>query len=203
MHSDFQPVFGLHLYEYLLIIEPAEPVQKQLKAFKQYFLKSHRYPNAIVSKSHITLMRFVQYDSYEKHIVNELHRLAAAVAPFDVELQGFGTFGHTLFVDVKSANPILELVAMRRRELRPLLNGRKAQGPYFVTKPHVTIARNLTPAQNDAIWPIWNRTKYRGTFPAKYMMLLRRMVGTPTYSVVRKFNFLGISPRFTQGKLFA
>ncbi len=195
--------FGLHLCEYLLIIEPVDLVQKQLRAFKQYFLKSHRYPNAIVSKSHITLMRFIQYDSYEKHIVKELQQLAATVAPFDVELQGFGSFGHTLFVDVKSSSPIIGLVSKRRRELRPLVNGVKGHPPYFTTKPHITIARKLTPPQNEAIWPIWNRTKYSGVFRARNMTLLKRMVGTQRYAVVRKFNFLDMPPPFTQGKLFA
>ena len=195
--------FGLHLCKYLLIIEPIDQVQKHLQGFKQYFLKNHRYPNAIVSKSHITLMRFIQYDSYEKHIIKELQLLASAVTPFDVELQGFGSFGHTLFVDVKSAGPILGLVSKRRRELRPLVNGVKGHPPYFVTKPHITIARKLTPPQNDAIWPIWRRTKYNGVFRAKNMTLLRRMVGTPTYTIVQKFNFLGMPPQFSQGKLFA
>lgn len=201
--NTFQSSFGFYLFEYLLILEPIGPIKKQLAAFKQYFLKSHRYPNAIISKSHITLMRFIQYDSYEKQIIQELQRLAAAVAPFNVELQGFGSFGHTLFADVKSSGPILDLVMKRRRELRPLLTGRKAHAPYFVSKPHITIARNLTPSQNDAIWPIWNKTNYAGSFQAKHMTLLKRPVGTLRYTVVRKFNFLGILPQFIQGKLFA
>ncbi len=194
--------FGFSLYEYLLIIEPNEQIQKQLRAFKQYFLKSYRYPNAIVSKGHITLMRFIQYDTYEPQIIKKLDQLASATLPFDIKLEGFGSFGHTLFVDVKSIEPIRKLVASRRSELRSLLNT-KGYSTYFVTKPHVTIARNLTPSQNDAIWPTWNRTKYTGTFQAKNMILLKRKIGGHPYSVVRKFSFLGLLPRFTQGKLFA
>lgn len=195
--------YGLHLHEYLLIIEPSGIVQKQLRAFKQYFISSHCYPNAIVSKSHITLMRFLQYDSYEKHITRELQRLATTAAPFDVKLRGFGTFGHTLFVDVKSTAPILQLVSQHRHTLRPLVSRVKGHTAHFVTKPHITIARKLTPRQNAAIWPIWNRTEYSGEFRARNMTLLRRRVGTPTYATVQKFDFLGIPPVFTQGKLFA
>lgn len=202
MSTLFQPRFGFHLYEYLLILEPVADAQKQIRAFKDYFKKSHHYPNAIVSKAHITLMRFVQYDTYEQRIINQLQQLAAAVTPFTVELQGFGSFGHTLFVDVKPVDNIRELVYLHRHALRPLLNS-KGFSPYFVTKPHVTIARNLTPAQHETIWPIWNRTKYRGSFPANNMTLLKRKVGTFRYSVVQKFNFLGLSPHVTQGRLFA
>ena|SRR5690606_35768497 len=191
-----------HLYEYLLIIEPVAAVQKQIRAFKAYFRKSYRYPNAIVSKGHITLMRFVQYDTYEKQIIRQFQQLAASVRPFNVELQGFGSFGHTLFVDVKSAGNIFELISLHRNELRPLINT-KGFTPHFVSKPHVTIARNLTPSQTETIWPVWNRTKYHDSFQAKSMILLKRKKGTAPYSVVHKFNFLGILPRFTQGNLFA
>src|SRR5690606_18146627 len=133
------PRYGLHLYEYLLIIEPDRLVQKQLQAFKQYFISNHRYPNAIVSKSHITLMRLIQYDSYEKHIIRALQQVAAQANPFDVELRGFGSFGHTLFVDITPADPIIQLVATHRQALRPLVSGVKGHAVRFVTKPHITI----------------------------------------------------------------
>src|SRR3546814_5979799 len=87
--------YSLHLYEYLLIIEPSVLVQRQIKAFKQYFLSSHRYPNAIVSKGHLTLMRFIQYNSYEKHMIREFQRIATMTNHFDVDLRGFGSFGHS------------------------------------------------------------------------------------------------------------
>lgn len=202
MSATFKQNFGFQLCEYLLIIEPADQAKKQLRAFKQYFLKSYRYPNAIISKSHITLMRFIQYDSYEKRIIEELQRLGASVAPFDIELQGFGSFGHTLFVDIASAASILDLVGKRRQALRPMLSNNKLHPPYFVTKPHVTIARNLTPLQNETIWATWRKTNYHSTFRAKYMILLKRQMGTNTYSIVRKFNFLGVLPQVIQGKLF-
>ena len=201
MSISFQPRYGFHLFEYLLIIEPDAAVQKQIQAFKEYFIKSHRYPNAIVPKGHITLMRFIQYDTYEKRIIGQLGQLAASITPFTIELQGFGSFGHTLFVDVKSPDHLRELISLHRQELRPLLNTKGT--PYFAMKPHVTIARNLTPSQHETIWPVWNRTKYRGSFPAKSMILLKRRVGTSRYSVAQKFNFLGILPQFIQGKLFA
>ncbi|MFC3198346.1 2'-5' RNA ligase family protein [Parapedobacter deserti] len=198
-----QQAITYQLYEYLLIIKPADHAQKAIEAFKRYLVNSHRYHNAIVSKGHITLMRFLQYESYEQRIIQRLQQIADTIRPFDVELQGFGSFGHTLYIDVKSADPIRQLVAMQRQALRPLLNGSKALTPYFVTKPHVTIARKLTPPQNDAIWPIWKRTHYHDKFRAKNMILLRRMAGTLRYSTVKKFNFLGL-PRFgTQGSLFA
>ncbi|WP_262245868.1 2'-5' RNA ligase family protein [Parapedobacter soli] len=203
MNAVYPHHYGLHLYEYLLILEPNGLVQKQLRSFKQYFLSNHRYPNAIVSKGHITLMRFIQYGSYEKSIIRELQRIADIATPFNVELCGFGSFGHTLFVDVRSPAPILQLASRHRQQLRPLVNGVKGHPARFVTKPHITIARQLTPSQHAAIWPIWNRTEYNGEFRARNMTLLRRRAGTLTYSTVHKFDFLGLSPMFIQGKLFA
>ncbi|SKB27838.1 2'-5' RNA ligase [Parapedobacter luteus] len=195
---------GYRLCEYLLIIEPTDQAKKQIQAFKQYFIKCHRYQNAIVSKGHITLARFLQYEHREQRIVQKLQQLADCTQPFQVELQNFGSFGHTLFIDIKSADPILQVVAMHRHELRPLINGPKHVAPYFATKPHITIARNLTPSQNEAIWPIWERTRYNETFSAKNMVLLKRIAGIRSpYTIVRKFDFLGLLPAVVQGKLFA
>ncbi|SEK30688.1 2'-5' RNA ligase family protein [Parapedobacter koreensis] len=195
---------GYHLQEYLLIIEPIDQAQKQIQAFKRYFIKNHRYHNAIVSRGHITLMRFLQHEHVEQRIVQKLQQLANSIQPFEVELQNFGSFGHTLFIDVKSADPILQLVATHKQELRPLLSGAKHLAPYFAAKPHITIARNLTPAQHEIIWPIWKRTRYHDTFRANNMVLLKRAAGIQSrYAVVRKFDFLGLLPPFIQGKLFA
>lgn len=202
MSSSSPRSFEFQLYEYLLILAPDEPVQQELQAFKRYFLKSHPYPNAIVTKGHITLMRFIQYDSYEKPIVSGLRQLATSTIPFDVKLQDFGSFGHTIFVDIKSAAPILELVSKHKNALRPLFNKNNAFAPHFVTKPHITIARNLTPTQNNYVWPIWNRTRYRSMFQAKDMVLLRRKTGNHGYTVLYKFHFLGLPPAFKQGELF-
>ncbi len=196
-------LLGCRLHEYLLIIEPSSQTQKELQAFKRYFTMCHQYPNAIVSKSHITLLRFLQYESYEKRIVHRLQQLADLAMPFNVELAGFGSFGHTLYVDIKSTRPILELVSTYRQGLRPWIYGMKGSSPYYVTKPHITIARNLTPSQGETVWPIWRNTRYCSSFQAKNMTLLKRLVGTHSYSVVRKFNFLGLLPPVVQGKLFA
>lgn len=203
MNPLFSSPLTPQLNEYLLIIAPDEPVQRQLQAFKRDFLSKHPYANAIVSKSHISLMRFLQYDSYEKQIVRELQLLAASVMPFDVELRDFGSFGHTIFVDVKSVNPILDLVSKRRSALSHLFSKYKGFSPRFVTKPHITIARNLTPMQGNYVWPIWNRTKYQGSFSAKDMVLLKRKAGASGYTVANKFQFLGLPPAYRQGELFA
>ena len=203
MNALMYQAYGIHLCDYLLIIEPAEPVRSQLKAFKAYFLKTHRYPNAIVTKGHLTLARFFLSASYEKQIIRKLERLAITVIPFEVELQGFGSFGHSLYLDVKSSAPIHNLLSSQRRQLRPILNSSTLAPPYFSSKPHLTIARGLTPAQHDVIWPIWNRTKYTGKFAATHMTLLKRPLGGVSYTVVRRFHFQAIPPAYVQGSLFA
>jgi 2''-5'' RNA ligase len=199
MNTLFPHAHGFSLYEYLLIIEPTERAQKEIQAFKRYFIKNYPYRNAIVSKAHITLARFVQYGSFESRIIQRLQSLASHVAPFDIILDGFGTFGHTIFVDVVPSEPMAQLINMHRQELRPLLGSRGT----FASKPHITIARKLTPDQNNVVWPMWRRTLYRSSFRAKNITLLRRPAGTHGYALVKRFSFLGLPSFSTQGRLFA
>ena len=148
-------------------------------------------------------MLFIQNDSYERCLIKKFQQLPAMANPFDVDLCGFGSFDHTLFVDIKSGTPVLQLVTTHRHTLRPLVNGSNGHSVRFTGKPHITIARKLTPSQHASIWPIWRRTQYSSTFRARNMTLLKRQVGTYQYSTVHKFDFLGLPPAFTQGKLFA
>ncbi|WP_257666149.1 2'-5' RNA ligase family protein [Parapedobacter tibetensis] len=193
---------GLTLNEYLLIIEPEASVKQQIQRFKRYFIQSYRFSNAIVTRTHLTLMRCLQYESYESRFVQKLRNISATVSPFDIELQGFGNFGHTLYIDVKTIHPILDVVSNRKEEIKPFVNRNMKQAPFFVKKPHITIARQLTPTQCNMVWALWSRAKYEGRFHAKKMLLLKRRVGTRTYRKVEKFTFRGQIPYPIQGRLF-
>lgn len=193
---------GLNLNEYLLIIEPETEIKQQIQQLKQLFTQRYRFNNAIVSKTHLTLMRCLQYESYEGLITQKLQNIAASTTPFSIHLQGFGNFGHTLYVNVKTAVPIVEIVANRRKELRPFVYNQLKTSPFFVTKPHITIARRLTPAQCSMVWAGWSRIPFEGHFRARNMLLLKRRVGTHRYRKVEKFTFSGRVPRTIQGRLF-
>lgn len=193
---------GLNLNEYLLIIEPEPGVRQQIQSLKRLFKQRHRFENAIITKAHLTLMRCLQYESYEQLIIRKLKAISATVAPFGIELQGFGNFGHALYIDVKNRSPILDIVSNRKAELKPYVYSKSGGTPFFVTKPHITIARRLTPTQCDMAWAIWSRIPYNGGFRAKEMLLLKRRVGTNAYRSVQRFTFGGPVPRLTQGKLF-
>lgn len=193
---------GLHLNEYLLIIEPEPRIKQQIKSLKQLFKQRHRFENAIVSKAHLTLMRCLQYESYEQLIVQKLRAISTSVAPFGIELQGFGNFGHALYIDVKTHAPILNIVSNRKAELRPYVYSGTKNTPFFVNKPHITIARRLTPTQCQMAWSIWNRASYYGCFQAREMLLLKRRAGTRAYQKVERFSFSGHVPMPTQGVLF-
>jgi len=197
---------GVNLNEYLLIIEPENPIRQQIQSLKRYFKARHRFDNAIVSKAHLTLMRFLQYESYEGLIIRRLRTMASSIEPFIIELQNFGTFGHAIYIDVKTVQPVLDVVYNRRSELRPFVYSDKST-PVFIRKPHITVARRLTPPQCSSVWALWHRMSYHASFRASHMVLLSRRAGTRTYRQVAKFTFGGHhlggqNTYFVQGRLF-
>ena len=194
--------YGLNLNEYLLIIEPETSVRQQIQSLKQAFKDRYRFKNAVISKAHITLMRCLQYESYEQLIVRKLRAMSTCVTPFGVELKGFGNFGHTLYIDVKTHTPILNIVTNRRAELRPFLHNGAKGTPFFTTRPHITIARGLTPTQCQMAWTNWSRMPFCSFFRATEMVLLKRQAGRIGYRRVARFNFTGRVSLPTQGILF-
>lgn len=188
-HQTINPVF-----DYLLIIEPEVSVKKQIRRFQQFFTKNTQFRNAVTSQPHLTLMKALQTEMNELRIVNKLRRLAENIQPFDVRLSGFGVFQNTIYVDVQTVEPILDIVSKKKNEVLAVMNRNMPQAPYFASKPHVTIARGLTQAQRRTVWPTWREANFEEQFTAKRMTLLKRRAGhLEKYQLVEHFAFKGMN----------
>lgn len=186
--------------EYLLVLQLSAEVSEEIKVYKDAFKRTYDFPNAIVTRPHLTLMKFFQYESYEELIIKKIQQLSETVQPFDVQLKDFGTFHHTIYVEVKTVRPILELVHKRKNELKPFLNEPKY---VFITKkPHITIVRGLMESQCRTAWQHWCFKRYQRTFKAVHMTLLRRQSDHVSYEKISTFHFKGLPYPYIQTTCF-
>jgi len=190
-------------HEYLLIIEPKE-VKQQIQAFKEQF-KSYGFKNAQITPAHITVMYFLRYETYEHAIMKKLKQMAAVTRPFEVQLNGFGNFESTtstIYINITTADPILNIVERKKREINPLVKGSKEAKPYYDSKPHITVARGLASEQLQQVWPDWRKESFEASFTAHEMVLLKKAPGG-TYKERARFPFKGEDPgQFVQMSLF-
>lgn len=77
----------------------------------------------------------------------------------------------------------------------------KDNKPYFITEPHLTIARKLLPRQYEKGWLEYQHTNFHGRFIADHALLLKRKAGEK-YKPIEKFVFQNEKEEITQGDLF-
>lgn len=198
----FTSLNGYHLSEYLLVLEPNEALQQKILQLKQHFADTYDCPTAVYSKPHITLLRCLQYTMAESRWLPRLERIISGTDPFLVELSDFCSFPtHTIFIQVKTKNPIIELVRSLR-PLQPMIKTDKAHKPHFIMDPHVTIARKLLPWQYEKGWLEYSNSEFSGRFMADHVLLMRKQMDEKKYEVIKRFQLLGQKQTIEQNSLF-
>ncbi|MCX6208995.1 MAG: 2'-5' RNA ligase family protein [Bacteroidetes bacterium] len=177
--------------DYLLIIEPSNDVKEKVNALKKSFAEKYECTQALHSKPHLTLLRFMQYDMNERNIVRKLELLVNQYAAFMVLLNDFGSFPtHTIYVNVETKNNIVDLV----KSLKPaqaFLKYDKEHKPHFITTPHITITRKLLPWQYEKGWLELSNTHFNTSFMVSNILLLKRNIEQKHYTLAATFELMG------------
>lgn len=191
-----------HLSEYLLVLEPNEALQQKVLQLKQHFAATYDCPTAVYIKPYITLLSCLQYTMAESRWLPRLERIIASTDPFMVELSDFGSFPtHTIFIQVKTKNPIIDLVKSLR-PLQSMIKTDKDHKPHFIMDPHLTIARKLLPWQYEKGWLEYSNSQFTGKFMADHVLLMRKQMDTKKYEVIKRFKLLGQKQTIEQSSLF-
>lgn len=193
---------GFAVAEYLMVLTPREDLCNDIMNIKSGFADKYRHPMAARSKPHLTLLKFLQHEAMENRIVTRFGSICATQPAIKIELHNFGTFpSHTIYINVTSKVPILNLVKALK-EAQPLLKYDANVKPFFITEPHITIARGLVPWQHEKAWPEYSHSSFTGRFIASKMTLLKRKIENKSYKVVADFPFRNLPPDSVQGNLF-
>ena len=202
---DFSNVMpGYKVYEYLLVLNPNEALRNKIMQVKQHFFDTYKNATALYSKSHITLVNFVQYQMTEERLLNRLQAIAMGCPPVKIEMKDYGSFpSHTIFINITSKLPIQNLVKSIRTDAQQLMKLNNENKPHFIMEPHLTVARKLEPWQYEKGWLEYSNLNFTGRFIADAMLLLKRPVGEMKYEIAQRFEFKNLPVATTQGDLFS
>ncbi|WP_255578632.1 2'-5' RNA ligase family protein [Chitinophaga sp. sic0106] len=163
---------------YFIALLPTAEVGKEIIKIKQEFAEQYGPLYALKVLPHITLqVPFTADPALEKAFCDELTEFAKTQAPFEVSLNGFGTFpnkqNRVLFINVEKS----ETMSAMHRQLINFL--RKEFG--FSTMlartgftPHVTVAfKDLDDDQFNKAWPEYENKEYQATFKVNNLYFLR------------------------------
>ncbi|WP_240154977.1 2'-5' RNA ligase family protein [Chitinophaga sp. Cy-1792] len=163
---------------YFIALLPTAEVGKEIIKIKQEFAEQYGPLYALKVLPHITLqVPFTADPALEKAFCDELTEFAKTQAPFEVSLNGFGTFpnkqNRVLFINVEKS----ETMSAMHRQLINFL--RKEFG--FSTMlartgftPHVTVAfKDLDDDQFNKAWPEYENKEYTASFKVNNLYFLR------------------------------
>ncbi|WP_343700961.1 2'-5' RNA ligase family protein [Chitinophaga sp.] len=163
---------------YFIALLPTAEVGKEIIKIKQDFAEQYGPVYALKVLPHITLqVPFTADPSLERAFCEELTEFAKTQAPFEVSLNGFGTFpnkqNRVLFINVEKS----ETMSAMHRQLINFL--RKEFG--FSTMlartgftPHVTVAfKDLEDAVFEKAWPEYENKEYKASFKVNNLYFLR------------------------------
>ncbi|WP_236652896.1 2'-5' RNA ligase family protein [Chitinophaga vietnamensis] len=163
---------------YFIALLPTAEVGKEIIKIKQEFAEQYGPVYALKVLPHITLqVPFTADPALEKAFCDELTEFAKTQAPFEVSLNGFGTFpnkqNRVLFINVEKS----ETMSAMHRQLINFL--RKEFG--FSTMlartgftPHVTVAfKDLEDEQFNKAWPEYENKEYKASFKVNNLYFLR------------------------------
>ena len=194
---------GYRLHEYLLVITPPEELSDRILSLRQGFAEKFDAPSALRGRPQIVLAVFSQREMMEEKILSKLRTVAMSYPSFRVELKDFGSFPtHTLFINVGTKVAIQGLVKEIRSAGQRIMKADNDHKPYFITEPHLSIARNLKPLQYDQAWPEFRQKHFSARFVAYGMNILKKEEGGGPFRLLERMEFRNLPLRTRQGELF-
>ncbi|MBS1626796.1 MAG: 2'-5' RNA ligase family protein [Bacteroidetes bacterium] len=169
---------------------------------KKQFATEFECPSALHGKPQITLLRFLQVEMMERKIIAKIKLLIEAASPFQIVIDGFGSFpSHTIYTNISTKNNIIELVKSLK-SLQPLVKLDKWNKGYFITEPYITIARKLLPFQYEKGWNKYMHENFKASFMVNEVLLLKRQINNKNFLIAKQFLLLNKAvPMVTQNTL--
>jgi 2'-5' RNA ligase len=155
---------------YFIAIYPPQQVIDEIRVFKQDLALNYNNSKAIKNDAHITLFPpFSRELELESDIIDAFERIDTNLNPFEIELNGFGSFPNP-------KNPVLFVHPEQNTNLTELYHSVKRQfnfGKYSFT-PHMTVGyRNLSYENFLKAWEVYKDKPYKTKFIVDKILVLR------------------------------
>lgn len=183
------PDYGL--WEYLLVVPPAQPVYEKVAAYKEVFSDTYKHYRAAVTKPHITVANFLAKEAMEETLIRWMQNIFKTHTSFLVTLTGFNGFApHTLYITIENAAPF-QALATSLQALDGFIQANDCPPLYTVQHPHLTLARKLSPTLYRQAMQHYATQPFAASFVAHELLLLKR---SHQYDACKTLNRFHLPP---------
>ncbi|MFC3159639.1 2'-5' RNA ligase family protein [Chryseobacterium arachidis] len=155
---------------YFIAVYPPQEVIDEIKIFKKDLAENYDNSKALKNDAHITLFPpFSRELELEEDIHEAFQKINTNISPFEVVLNGFGSF-------VNPKNPVLFVRPENNENLQELYSKvtEKFNFIKYSFHPHITVGyRNLTHENFLKAWEAYQHKNYKTKFIVDKILLLR------------------------------
>nr|WP_315025746.1 2'-5' RNA ligase family protein [uncultured Chryseobacterium sp.] len=155
---------------YFIAIYPPQEIIEEVKVFKKDLAIHYGNSKALKNEAHITLFPpFSREIELENDIFDAFQRIETKLTPFEIELNGFGSFS-------QPKNPVIFIHPENNPDLTDLHQRVKKQFNFksYTFTPHMTIGyRDLTWENFVKAWEKYQSSDYKTKFLVDKILLLR------------------------------
>ena len=175
-------------FEYLLVAAPSVTVHQQVIDERNYFSATYQEKGLLNTKPYIKVAKFMAKEAMEETIIRWMNRSLATQPTFSVMLNNFGGFPpHTIFVRVQNLQPFKQLGASLQ-SVNHYITTNNCPPIQWVSKPHLTIARRLSPEIFDKAMLDYSPKTFEASFTINQLVLLRRQQTFDTCKQLTSFH---------------
>jgi 2'-5' RNA ligase len=155
---------------YFIAIYPPQEIIEEVKTFKKDFVENYGNSKALNNDAHITLFPpFSRELELQNDIFKAFNEIDTDLSPFEVELNGFGSFPNP-------KNPVVFVHPENNAALTELYH--KVQQKFnfinYSFSPHMTVGyRDLTWENYEKAWKEYHNKEYKTKFTVDKILLLR------------------------------
>lgn len=162
------------LCEYLLVASPVKEVLDKMVDEKKFFFENYGHELAIQTKPHITIANFWGKEEMEETLARWIQNVCNLQNSFTVTLNNYSGFPpHTIYLRIQNAEPFKKL-ANALRILDGFIQSNDCPPLKLVSKPHLTIARQLSQFIYETALKDYSQKIFHESFKVDKLILLKR-----------------------------
>lgn len=166
--------YEMNLWEYRLLANPDEPVQRKVLSEKKYFEDKYEAEIATKTLPHITIANFLAKEILEDRIGRLLQNICNQQYSFTAALNNFSGFPtHAIFIRVQNPQPFIRL-ANGLQALDDLLRINDCPPLQLSPRPHMPIARQLDEEIYNIAIKEYAAREFHDQFIVDKLVLLKR-----------------------------
>lgn len=166
---------SVQLMEYLLLVNPDNDTTQKLVKEKELFYDIYKTQSAVKTKPHITVANFIATENMEETLMRWMYRVISTHSKFQTTLNNFSGFPNvgTIYARVQNHEPLKKITA-ELKIINEYLEAYKLPLGMFITHPHITIAKELSPDIFNNALKEYAQKDFHASFTTTELILLKR-----------------------------